>query len=64
MSLAGLDNLGFSEDAMEKINRLIKIPNGIILVTGATGTGKSTTLYSILQNLIQKKLTLLQLKIQ
>lgn len=51
MSLAGLDNLGFSEDAMEKINRLIKIPNGIILVTGATGTGKSTTLYSILQKL-------------
>lgn len=51
MSLAGLDNLGFSKDAMEKINRLIKIPNGIILVTGATGTGKSTTLYSILQKL-------------
>ena len=51
MSLAGLDNLGFSEDTMEKINRLIKIPNGIILVTGATGTGKSTTLYSILQKL-------------
>ena len=51
MSLAGLDNLGFSEDAMEKINKLIRIPNGIILVTGATGTGKSTTLYSILQKL-------------
>ena len=51
MSLAGLDNLGFSKDAMEKINKLIRIPNGIILVTGATGTGKSTTLYSILQKL-------------
>lgn len=51
MSLAGLDNLGFSPDAMEKINKLIRIPNGIILVTGATGTGKSTTLYSILQKL-------------
>lgn len=51
MSLAGLDNLGFSPSAMDKINRLIKIPNGIILVTGATGTGKSTTLYSILQKL-------------
>ena len=36
---------------MEKINKLIRIPNGIILVTGATGTGKSTTLYSILQKL-------------
>lgn len=51
MSLAGLDNLGFSKESMEKINKLIKIPNGIILVTGATGTGKSTTLYSILQKL-------------
>lgn len=51
LSLAGLDNLGFSEDAMEKINKLIKIPNGMILVTGATGSGKSTTLYSILQKL-------------
>ncbi len=36
---------------MEKINKLIRVPNGIILVTGATGTGKSTTLYSILQKL-------------
>lgn len=51
MSLAGLDNLGFSKESMEKINKLIRIPNGIILVTGATGTGKSTTLYSILQKL-------------
>ena len=51
MSLAGLDNLGFSPDAMEKINKLIRMPNGIILVTGATGTGKITTLYSILQKL-------------
>ena len=51
MSLAGLDNLGFSKESMEKINKLIRVPNGIILVTGATGTGKSTTLYSILQKL-------------
>ena len=51
MSLAGLDNLGFSEESMEKINKLLKMPNGIILVTGATGTGKTTTLYSMLQKL-------------
>ena len=51
MSLAGLDNLGFSPESMEKINKLLKLPNGIILVTGATGTGKSTTLYSMLQKL-------------
>ena len=51
MSLAGLDNLGFSPESMEKINKLLKLPNGIRLVTGATGTGKSTTLYSMLQKL-------------
>ena len=51
MSLAGLDNLGFSPESMEKINKLLKMPNGIILVTGATGSGKSTTLYSMLQKL-------------
>lgn len=51
MSLAGLDNLGFSAESMEKINKLLRLPNGIILVTGATGTGKSTTLYSMLQKL-------------
>lgn len=50
-SLQGLDNLGFSKNSLEKINKMIKVPNGIILVTGATGTGKSTTVYSILQKL-------------
>ncbi len=50
-SLKGLETLGFSEKSLEKINKMIKVPNGIILVTGATGTGKSTTVYSILQKL-------------
>lgn len=51
MSLKGLDNLGFSQKNFEKLQRMISIPDGIILVTGATGTGKSTTVYSILQKL-------------
>ncbi len=51
MSLKGLDNLGFSDESMAKINKLLRLPNGIILVTGATGSGKSTTLYSMLQKL-------------
>ena len=50
-SLKGLDSLGFSPNNLRKIKELIKEPNGIILVTGATGTGKSTTVYSILQTL-------------
>lgn len=48
-SLQGLEVLGFSEKSLEKIDKMRKAPNGIILVTGATGTGKSTTVYSILQ---------------
>ena len=51
MSLAGIENLGFSENNYKKVLQMINIPNGIILVTGATRTGKSTTVYSILQKL-------------
>ena len=51
LSLAGLESLGFSPDNFKKVLKMISEPNGIILVTGATGTGKSTTVYSILQKL-------------
>lgn len=51
MSLSGIENLGFSEDNYKKVLKMISVPNGIILVTGATGSGKSTTVYSILQKL-------------
>lgn len=51
MSLNGLENLGFSESNYRKVLKMISVPHGIILVTGATGTGKSTTVYSILQKL-------------
>lgn len=50
-SMQGLEHLGFSPDAYKKIQKMISVPNGIILVTGATGSGKSTTVYSILQKL-------------
>ncbi len=48
-SLEGLESLGFSPNNLRKMKDLIKEPNGIILVTGATGSGKSTTVYSLLQ---------------
>lgn len=51
MSTSGLESLGFSEKNYEKISKMINMPNGIILVTGATGSGKSTTVYAILQKL-------------
>ena len=51
LSLAGLESLGFSQENYKKVLKMIESPNGIILVTGATGSGKSTTVYSILQRL-------------
>ena len=51
MSQQGLESLGFSEENYKKVVKMISLPNGIILVTGATGSGKSTTVYSILQRL-------------
>ncbi len=51
MSLSGLEHLGFSETNYLKVLKMISVPNGIILVTGATGSGKSTTVYSIIQRL-------------
>lgn len=49
MSLNGLESIGLTKDNFTKINELIKKPNGIIMITGATGSGKSTTVYSMLQ---------------
>ena len=50
-SMAGLGELGFSEENYKKVLEMLSVPNGIILVTGATGSGKSTTVYSMLQQL-------------
>lgn len=46
-----LDNLGLREDDQKMIEKLISIPHGIIIVTGPTGSGKTTTLYSCLNYL-------------
>jgi len=43
-----LEGLGFTEDTLEKVHSNIRRPYGLILVTGPTGSGKTTTLYSIL----------------
>jgi general secretion pathway protein E len=46
-----LDTIGFSENVLAIFKDLINIPHGIILVTGPTGSGKSTTLYGVLSRL-------------
>jgi len=44
-----LDGLGFTSEDLHKFDQFIRMPHGIILVTGPTGSGKSTTLYSALR---------------
>lgn len=46
-----LDKLGFGYETLKMFRKLIELPNGILLVTGPTGSGKSTTLYACLQEL-------------
>ncbi len=46
-----LSALGFEEDLQAGVNELLGLPNGIVLVTGPTGSGKTTTLYAALRHL-------------
>ena len=47
----GLEKLGLTSDEVKRINKMIRSPHGIILVTGPTGSGKTTTLYSCLREI-------------
>ncbi|MBI2104233.1 MAG: Flp pilus assembly complex ATPase component TadA [Candidatus Omnitrophica bacterium] len=49
----GLDHLGFLPQSIEQFKAAVQRPHGMILVTGPTGSGKSTTLYSVLTQLNQ-----------
>src|SRR5512145_632602 len=49
--LLGLEDIGMGEETYVKFSRLIKRSNGIILVTGPTGSGKTTTLYGTLNKI-------------
>ncbi len=47
-----LDSLGFEEAALEQIREAINVPYGMLLITGPTGSGKSTTLYSAIREVL------------
>lgn len=49
--IVDLDSIGFEEDLLASFKRILRLPNGIILLTGPTGSGKTTTLYSALTHL-------------
>lgn len=54
----GLDELGFRDDSLASWKHEIASPHGILLVTGPTGCGKTTTLYSSLQQMDRKQLNI------
>jgi general secretion pathway protein E len=47
----GLESLGMSPDDLERLQKVLTIPHGIVLATGPTGSGKTTTLYAALERL-------------
>ena len=59
MSMQGIETLGFTDENYKTIMDMLAIPNGIILITGATGSGKSTTVYSMLQRLNKEEVNII-----
>jgi len=57
-----LGELGLSDRALKTVESAIKIPHGIVLVTGPTGSGKTTTLYSILHKVNTPKVNIVTLE--
>jgi type IV pilus assembly protein PilB len=54
-----IDQLGFSPQVTEKLHHMLKRPSGILLITGPTGSGKSTTLYAALMTLYRPQIRVL-----
>ncbi len=60
--LLGLKDLGFLESDLKEFNKVILRPNGIILVTGPTGSGKTTTLYAALSTINSPELNIITIE--
>lgn len=61
-ALLPMEKLGFNKDALQDMQRILDRPEGIILVTGPTGSGKTTTLYSILNKLSTTEVNIMTLE--
>ncbi len=61
-SILSLDSLGFSEHSIKLLKKMVKRPEGVIIMTGPTGSGKTTTLYTILSyiNSVDKNIMTLE----
>ncbi len=61
-TLLPMEDLGFSSEDFQHFKQLITVPHGIILVTGPTGSGKTTTLYSALGNLSKPDINIITIE--
>ena len=57
-----LENLGFQKEHLRVLTKLYNLPYGLIFITGPTGSGKSTTLYGILNKIKEKNLKIITLE--
>ncbi len=61
-NIPDFNELGITGNNLDKLNELVKNPNGITLVTGPTGSGKTTTLYSVLSTLNNSEVNIMTLE--
>jgi type IV pilus assembly protein PilB len=62
MAQNDIDRIGFEQDNLEKFKRLIHQPHGIVLITGPTGSGKSSTMYSALSRLNSEEVNIITIE--
>lgn len=60
--IVAMDNLGLSEENLNLLRLMLARPEGIILVTGPTGSGKTTTLYSVLNHINTEKVNIMTME--
>ncbi|MCK5720874.1 MAG: Flp pilus assembly complex ATPase component TadA [Thiomargarita sp.] len=60
--ITNLENIGLLEESLTNLKLMIARPEGVILITGPTGSGKTTTLYSILQHLNTEEVNIMTLE--
>ncbi len=58
----GMEHIGMPEDILTEFNRLARLPEGILLVTGPTGSGKTTTLYSTITDLATDEVNIMTIE--
>lgn len=61
-SIPDLSELALSQEMLKKLRRVVEAPNGVFFVTGPTGSGKTTTLYSVLKHLNQPEVNIMTIE--